>query len=132
MEFIDAMAAQTWEEEASFAIVFNGRVIGGTHLTLSDTPAHKVAGLGYGIGPAYWNHGYTTEVAEAILRYAFETAGLARVFATADANNLGSIRVMQKIGMKQEALLRKHRTYRAEHADEVHYGILASEWRESH
>jgi RimJ/RimL family protein N-acetyltransferase len=80
------------------------------------------------VGRSHWNQGYVTEAATAMLRYAFENNGLHKVYATADARNIGSIRVMQKIGMTQEAHLRQHRFYRGEYADEVQYGILASEW----
>jgi RimJ/RimL family protein N-acetyltransferase len=105
-----------------------GHAIGGIRLYLT-TPARDVAGLGYGIGRRHWKQGYVPEAAQAMLRYAFEECGLHKVFATADARNLASIRVMQKLGMRQEALLREHRFYRGDHADEVHYAILASEWR---
>jgi RimJ/RimL family protein N-acetyltransferase len=105
-------------------------VIGGIRLYLT-TPANDVAGLGYNVGRPYWNKGYVTEAVQAMLRYAFDVSGLHKVFATADSRNLASIRVMEKVGMRQEALLREHRFYRGERADEVHYGILASEWKAS-
>ena len=127
--FITRVSGIDWAREADFAIELNGHAIGGIRLYLV-TPANDVAGLGYNVGRAYWNKGYVTEAVRAILPYAFGTAGLHKVFATADARNLASIRVMQKVGMQQEALLREHRSYRGEHADEVHYGILRSEWQQ--
>ena len=56
----------------------------------------------YGISPAEWGRGYATEIAQAILRYGFETAGLTRIWGIADAENLASRRVLEKIGMTFE------------------------------
>ena len=43
--------------------------------------------------------GFATEVALAVPRYGFERAGLTRVLGVADAGNLASRRVLEKIGM---------------------------------
>jgi ribosomal-protein-alanine N-acetyltransferase len=126
--FIARACGIDWAREADFAIELAGHAIGGIRLYLAS-PANDVAGAGYNVGRAHWNKGYVTEAARAILQYAFDTSGLHKVFATADARNLASIRVMQKLGMQQEARLREHRSYRGEHADEVQYGILRSEWQ---
>ena len=116
-----------WEQDAQFAIEFPGHVIGGVRLNIVD-PAGATAGLGYNVARAHWGNGFATEAASAVVAYGFETLGLHRIFATADARNLASIRVMQKLGMQHEATLRQHRFYRGEHADEVHYAILAQEY----
>ena len=129
-QFVATLLDLSWDQHAAFAIVLDGTVIGGIRLSHTDPPVNRVASLGYGIGRTNWNRGYVTEAVRATLRYGFESAGLHKVFATADARNLASIRVMQKVGMQQEALLREHRSYRGEHADEVHYGILRSEWQQ--
>jgi RimJ/RimL family protein N-acetyltransferase len=54
----------------------------------------------YGIHPRLWGRGYATEAARAVLRWAFEEAGLPRVYAGADAPNAASFRVMEKLGMR--------------------------------
>ncbi len=56
----------------------------------------------YGISPAGWGRGYATEIAPAIFRYGFETSGLNRIWGIADAENLASRRVLEKIGMTFE------------------------------
>jgi ribosomal-protein-alanine N-acetyltransferase len=56
----------------------------------------------YGIAPAYWNRGLATEVALVLIRYGFEALGIDRIEASTDASNIGSIRVMEKAGMKFE------------------------------
>jgi [ribosomal protein S5]-alanine N-acetyltransferase len=56
----------------------------------------------YGISPPEWGRGFATEVALAVLRYGFERAGLTRILGIADAGNLASRRVLEKIGMTFE------------------------------
>ena len=63
---------------------------------LDDGPEVEIL---YGISPPEWGRGFATEVALAVLRYGFERAGLARVLGVADAGNLASRRVLEKISM---------------------------------
>jgi [ribosomal protein S5]-alanine N-acetyltransferase len=63
---------------------------------LDDEPEVEIL---YGISPPEWGRGFATEVALAVLRYGFERAGLARVLGIADAGNVASRRVLEKIGM---------------------------------
>jgi RimJ/RimL family protein N-acetyltransferase len=56
--------------------------------------------LGYRFLPQYWGSGIATEASRAILRYGFETFNLNRIIAIAMKENIGSIRVMEKVGME--------------------------------
>ncbi len=53
----------------------------------------------FGLDPAAWNKGLTTEMAQAMLRYGFETCEMESIVASADAPNAASLRVMEKAGM---------------------------------
>jgi RimJ/RimL family protein N-acetyltransferase len=53
----------------------------------------------YGIDPGFWGHGYATEAAGAVLRYAFEELALPSVRADVDEPNTASVRVLEKLGM---------------------------------
>ena len=55
--------------------------------------------------------------------------GLLRVRAMADSRNAASIRVLERIGMRREGVLRSNRFVRDEGVDEVWCGILRSEWQ---
>jgi RimJ/RimL family protein N-acetyltransferase len=80
------------------------------------------------VARSHWGRGIATEGAAAVIAYAFDVLGLHRVFATVDTRNAGSMRVLQKLGMREEGILRKHRFYSGEYADEAHYAILAEEY----
>jgi RimJ/RimL family protein N-acetyltransferase len=89
---------------------------------------HNRAELGYWLGHRYWRNGYTTEAAKAMLRYGFEELHLRRVFARHFGMNPASGRVMQKIGMTREGVMRQHFVKRGVPVDVVFYAILADEW----
>jgi len=115
----------------SFAITrrVDGALLGA--IGLHPTPAHRHAELGYWIGVPYWNQGYTSEAAAAVLGYAFTVLRLHRVFAKHVTRNPASGRVMQKIGMTYEGTLRGHTLKWDVFEDVAVYGILAGEWAES-
>ncbi len=86
------------------------------------------AEIGYWIGSPFWGKGFMSEAARAVLKYAFEERGLQRVFAHHFHTNPASGRVMEKIGMKREGVLRRHFVKWGEPVDCVYYGILREEY----
>ena len=58
--------------------------------------------IGYAFFPQYWAKGYASEAAQAVKEYARNTIGLDRLVAITDPANQGSIRVLEKIGLKFE------------------------------
>jgi ribosomal-protein-alanine N-acetyltransferase len=60
--------------------------------------------LGYGVHPDFRNHGYATEAARALLRWASEQPGVRRVIAQCDQDNIASQRVVEKAGMTRREL----------------------------
>ena len=75
-----------------------------------------------------WGKGYASEAAQRLLAFAFENFTAHRIVAFCHAENTTSVRVMQKIGMKQEACVRQVRYYNNRYYDSVKYGILRDEW----
>lgn len=56
--------------------------------------------LGYRFMKKFWGKGYATEAALACIHYGFATLNLHRIVGRALPRNLGSIRVLEKCGMK--------------------------------
>ncbi len=104
----------------------DGQLIGVIGLTFQAD--HRRAELGYWLGVPYWNQGYVTEAGRAMLDYGFGVLGLNRVFASHYTSNPASGRVMQKLGMHQEGVLRQHLVRFDIPRDVVVYGLLRSEW----
>jgi len=86
--------------------------------------------LGYWIGKKYWNRGYCTESARAVLDYGFGQLLLNKITSSHFAGNPSSGRVLSKIGMKNEGFLKKHVCKHDRFEDLVVYGILRKEWKE--
>jgi ribosomal-protein-alanine N-acetyltransferase len=115
-------------EGVNFAITHReeGFFIGGIGLGINKE--HENAELGYWVGKPYWNNGYCTEAASAVVKYGFEVLGLNRIHATHMTRNPASGRVMQKTGMKHEGSLRQHMKKWGKFEDIESYGILRSEY----
>ena len=73
--------------------------------------------IGYWMGKPYWNKGYTTEVVQRMIRYAFEEMGMKTVWIQHNINNLRSKRVQEKCGFKYH------------HTKERQYYIVLDEYR---
>lgn len=65
-------------------------------------------GIGYGAARAHWGRGYVTEATRAIIDWAFQQDSTYRVYATTDVENFASQRVLEKVGMQCEGILRKY------------------------
>jgi ribosomal-protein-alanine N-acetyltransferase len=97
-----------WENQARFPYVItlktNGEVIG-----MIDLPIRipKMA-VGYVLARAHWGNGYMPEATQAVIEWAFQKPSIYRVYATTDVENIASQRVLEKVGMQREGLLRKY------------------------
>lgn len=111
----------------SWAIELDGSYAGGINVRFNFD--HRLAELGYAIARKHWGEGLAPEAARAVIDASFRThATLNRVRAMADRRNGASQRVMEKLGMRREGVLRQNRFVREEFVDEVWYGLLRSEW----
>ena len=86
--------------------IATARLIGACDLSLIEA---KVVDLGYMLGVEQWGNGYATEIALALIDAAFSELRAERVISTVDVNNAASIRVLEKVGMRWEAVYRRHR-----------------------
>ncbi|MGC3860566.1 GNAT family N-acetyltransferase [Micromonospora chersina] len=107
--------------------VSDGAFIGWCGLTRWN-PDYRSASLGYCYGEAAWGHGYATEAARALLRWAFDTLDLNRVQAETDTRNVASARVLEKLGFVREGTLREDCVVNGDVSDSWVYGLLRREW----
>ena len=80
--------ATSWDREAEFAVVFDGRVVG--LICLLVDPEHQTAELGYEIAREMWGRGIAPEAAAAVCDWGLREYKLARIYATADSRNTRS------------------------------------------
>ena len=94
----------------------SGRLLGDVGLS-SVEGEPGVIKIGYTIAPAFQGHGYATEAVGALVAYAFDTLGADVVRAYASVENVPSIRVAEKVGMRTVERI-EHR-----YGDEVWLGV---------
>lgn len=84
--------------------------------------------IGWVFNPKYYNKGYASEAAKAVLHYGFKEMNLHRIIATCQPENIASYRVMEKIGMRREGYFKKCIPNGDEWWDEYYYAVLGEEW----
>jgi len=104
----------------------SGELIGSIGLRIDRDHAH--AELGYWIGKPHWGRGYATEAGRAVIDYGFRELSLRRIHAHHMAHNPPSGRVLEKLGMKPEGVLREHVFKWGDFHDCAMYGLLRSEY----
>jgi RimJ/RimL family protein N-acetyltransferase len=123
-----AAAAEMPRLKYDFAILLHGstRLIGACGIYLGEDA--RQANIGYVLNRAFWGKGYGTEAARAFLNFGFGELKLHRITAACDVLNKSSARVMEKIGMRREGLMRQDVWEKGEWRDSLYYAILAEEW----
>ena len=98
---------RVWEEKSAFPWVIIRRdenyVLGMVEFRIEG---HK-ADLGYVLSRPEWGKGYTTEAVQAVVSWAVEQPSIMRVWALCDVDNIASVRVLEKVGMEREGVLRQ-------------------------
>lgn len=118
------MSQEAFDEHTGYTFGIRnkeGQIIGA--IGLHDREDDK-AELGYWMAIPYWNKGYVTEAAKAIVDFGFKELGINKIFATHFPHNPASGKIMEKIGMEQEAVLRQHVKKDGEYHDLVMYAIF--------
>ena len=105
----------------------SGVLVGDISLRLVSRE-HQQGEIGFVVHPDHQGHGYATEGAAALVELGFRQLGLHRIVGSADARNIGSVRVMERLGMRREAFFAENELVKGEWTSEVIYAILPSEW----
>jgi ribosomal-protein-alanine N-acetyltransferase len=106
----------------------DGGQLAGT-VGLRDIDAeHSQAELGFWAALECWGQGYATEAARAVVGFGFQQLGLNRIYAHHMVRNPASGRVLAKIGMKPEGLLRQRVRKWGVFEDVILLALLREEW----
>lgn len=119
------------KQPQSFAIRLHvtGEVIGGIGLNLKEEKFYRhQAEIGYWVAKKYWNKGIITDAIKTFSNLAFNLYPfLEKLTALVFIHNIGSQKVLEKNGFKEEGLLRKHIRKNDEFYDCKAYGLLKGE-----
>jgi RimJ/RimL family protein N-acetyltransferase len=104
-----------------------GRLVGDVVLQWTSRQ-HLCGEIGFIVHSDQQGQGYATEASRELLRLAFEELRLHRVVGRVEARNIGSARVLEKLGMRREAHLIENEFVKGEWQSELVYAMLAREW----
>ena len=97
-----------WDEGEAYSYVITLRNSDSAIGMIAMHPDGFKVAIGYVLARQYWNKGYTTEAALAVTNWLLKQPDIYRVFATCDIENPASARVMEKVGMQCEGVLRRY------------------------
>lgn len=96
-----------WESGLEFYWVITlpeeDRAIGGISCNVDGHAAE----FGYLLHRRYWGNGLATEASRAVVDWLFSMPSIWRVWATCDTENIASMRVLEKVGLEREGILRR-------------------------
>jgi RimJ/RimL family protein N-acetyltransferase len=138
----EAGVVERFEDEEfrsrTLVVEVDGRVVGDLYLHLGDSWTQAEARdpeppgqaeIGWALDPAYQGRGLAVEAVRALIGLCFGELGLRRVFATTFADNTGSWRLMERVGMRREAHTVRDALHRERGwLDGYTYALLADEW----
>jgi [ribosomal protein S5]-alanine N-acetyltransferase len=100
----------------------------GTIEFISFETAHNKAEIAYVLSEDYWGNGIMTEAANEVIKFGFKTLNLTRIQAKTFKENIGSQKVLRKIGMTYEGTLRKSMFIKGKYQDINIFSVLKEEY----
>ncbi|WP_238881500.1 GNAT family N-acetyltransferase [Clostridium sp. YIM B02551] len=98
------------------------------YTVIIDSAEGKVVNLGYFILPKFWGKGFVTEAAREVINYAFSQEDIIKIETGCVTENVGSEKVMKKLGMIKEGESKQHVLLNSQLLDRVEYRLLKKEW----
>lgn len=113
------------------------------HLVMEDTESRRMLGMialtdidieseraevGYWVAEHARGRGIASEALALLLEAAFEQLGLTRIYAFVLEGNVGSVKLLERIGFHEEGRLRWHTKRDGRWMDKIWYGLLREEW----
>ncbi|MGI9278038.1 MAG: GNAT family N-acetyltransferase [Endozoicomonas sp.] len=89
------------------AILWHGEFAGVVGATPGTLEQRKQASIGYWLGEPFWGKGIAAEAVKQLSKEIFETTEVVRLFAGVFSPNKASMRVLEKAGYSEEAVLKK-------------------------
>lgn len=113
-----------------FAVVLSstGELIGDCGAK-SDAADPRQAEIGYTIAKQHQGRGYGIDTVRTLLGYLFDSRDKHRVTASCDPRNTGSIRLLERVGMRREGHLLESIWFKGQWADDLLFAMLRREWK---
>ncbi|WP_163529484.1 GNAT family N-acetyltransferase [Halobacillus ihumii] len=116
------------QEGLQAGIIYKGKLAGVAGFNSIDW-ANRKASIGYWLSEKYQGLGIVTNVVKALITCAFAEYNLNRVEIECGVENMKSRAIPERIGLRQEAVIREGEYLYDHFHDLALYSILAKEWR---
>jgi ribosomal-protein-serine acetyltransferase len=131
---VDYLARKRAQVEANDgfegAIALDGRIVGGAGFHGVDW-INRSTSIGYWLTAAAQGRGLMSGAVRALLAHAFETLELHRVVIEVVVDNARSRAIPERLGFREEAVLREAKLIGGRYEDAALYAMLASDWGSS-
>jgi len=126
-EFLADRVGLSRPDQTVWCLEHNGQMIG--DVGFAWHPKNHSAEIAYNLSPDFWNQGLMTETCNTAIDLAFQhNQNLNRIYAAIDTRNTASIKVVEKIGLRKEGVLKENRLQKGQLVDDAWYAILRKEW----
>ncbi len=88
------------------------------------------AEIGYWLGEKYWGKGIMSEAVFAIIKYGFDNLKLHKIYGKHISENINSKRIFEKLGFKEEGLLREQVLKKGKYFDKKYWGLLKDDFND--
>ena len=129
--------SMAWYAQEGFSFLFmiekaSGEMVGHCGIKRVDNPLAKNIGdyeVGWLVREDRWRRGYAEEAMRGVLDWAFGRVGAPHVVALTSAGNIGSWKLMEKLGMeRREDLDFEDPSFPPEDRATILYSLTAEEW----
>ncbi|TGD24825.1 N-acetyltransferase [Companilactobacillus suantsaicola] len=129
-EFLNKLADKVWlNNQNHLLITYNEKIVGSVGAGFKDGDLAKWLDMGITIyDPEMWDKHIGGQALKLFITYLFKTYDIPHLGLTTWSGNPRMMHLATKIGLKQEACIRKVRFYEGKYYDSVQYGILREEW----
>lgn len=126
--YIHRMISAYGDGRAVLAGIYEGDHVRGA-ISLTITANNRSGQLGYWLDRSARGKGLMSRAARTLTQIGFGIYALNRVYLRAASDNLPSRAVAERLGMRQDAILRQEAYLDGRYVDHVVYSILADEWK---
>src|SRR5260370_13985631 len=104
-----------------------GLLVGDCALKIEEHDERQ-AEIGYTLSRVYQGRGMASEAVSCVLEYAFVTLGLHRVIAITACENVASVALLERLGLRREGHFRQSVWLKGEWGNEYLHAMLAEGW----
>jgi ribosomal-protein-alanine N-acetyltransferase len=112
----------------AIALKHNNEMIGGAGYW-RIIKEHYRAEIGYQLLSEFWRRGYAFEALNSIIQFGFKIMGLHSIEANVNPKNDPSIKLLEKLGFKQEAYFKENYYFNGNFLDSAIFSLLITNWR---